>query len=172
MDGRLDTVTNNNARHLMQSDDITLIWFIGGAVLMVLEFVLPGGIIFFLGLSATLVSLLLYTGVIEGWLQAFTTWFIGSLALVFGLRGVVQKIVPAQVDRGSTNEDLDAYNQPAEVSERIPAGGEGRIAFRGSNWVARNYHGDRDLEEGTPVRIVFRDNLTWVVEAIDPAEKQ
>lgn len=151
----------------MQGEALFMIWFIGGIVLMVLEFLLPGGIVFFLGLGATLVSLLLYTGLIEGWLQAFTTWFIGSLALLFGLRGVVQKIIPAQVDIGKTDEDLDAYNQVAEVHQRIPANGEGRITFRGSTWAARNHHHDRDLEAGSKVRIVYRDNLVWVVEELD-----
>lgn len=151
----------------MQGDELFMIWFIGGILLMLLEFLVPGGIIFFLGLGATLVSLLLYTGIIDGWLQAFTTWFIGSLALLFGLRGVVQKIIPAQSEKGKTDEDLDAYNQPADVYERIPAGGEGRITFRGSTWAARNHHKDRDLEAGTKVRVVYRDNLVWVVEELD-----
>lgn len=155
----------------MKGVDIFMIWFAGGIVLMLLEFVVPGGIAFFLGLGAVLVALLLQLGLIDGWLQAFTTWFIGSLALLFGLRGVVQKIVPAEVDHGRTDEDLDAYNQTVEVCERIPAKGEGRIAFRGSTWSARNYHGDRDLELGSRVRIVFRDNLSWLVEACDGDSK-
>lgn len=151
----------------MSKIDLFLIWLIGGMVLMGLELILPGGIVFFLGLGATLVSVLLYTGLIEGWLEAFTTWFIGSLALLFGLRGVVQKFIPAQVSKAKTDEDLDAYNQIVEVCERIPAEGEGRIAFRESTWTARNYHQDRDLEAGTPVRIIYRDNLIWYVEASD-----
>lgn len=154
----------------MQDYDLSTLWFIGGALLMLLEFIVPGGIIFFLGLGATLVSLLLYAGIIDGWLQAFTAWFIGSLALLFGLRSVVQKIMPAEVHTGKTDEDIDAYNHPAEVCEHIPAHGEGRIAFRGSTWVARNYHENRDLEVGTPVRIIFRDNLVWLVEPYEPAE--
>lgn len=151
----------------MQDIGISTLWFVGGVVLMLLEFILPGGIVFFLGLGATLVSVLLYFGLIEGWLPAFTTWFIGSLALLFGLRGVVHKLVPAQVDRGKTNEDLDAYNQVVEVSERIPADGIGRIHFRGSTWTARNYHGDQDLPAGTCVRIVLRENLVWLVERVE-----
>jgi inner membrane protein len=151
----------------MKGVEISMIWFAGGVVLMLLEFVLPGGIAFFLGLGGLLVALLLQLGLIDGWLQAFTTWFIGSLALLFGLRGVVQKIVPAEVTRGGTDEDLDAYNRIVEVCERIPAKGEGRIAFRGSTWIARNYRGDRDLEPGSKVRIIFRDNLAWMVEACE-----
>lgn len=151
----------------MQDFDIAIIWLIGGILLMLLEILLPGGIVFFLGLGATLVALLLYSGVIDGWLQAFTVWFIGSLVLLFGLRGVVQKIVPAVVNRGRTDEDLDAYNQLASVCERIPADGEGRINFRGSTWPARSYQASLDIEAGTQVRIAFRDNLVWLVEPVD-----
>lgn len=153
----------------MQNLDIAIIWFVGGALLMIAEFLLPGGIVFFLGLGATLVSLLLYSGIIEGWLQAFTAWFIGSLVLLFGLRGVVQKIIPAQVERGRTDEDLDAYNQIAQIHERIPISGEGRIMFRGSTWSAKSYQTDQALEAGTKVRIVFRENLVWVVEPVGQA---
>ena len=156
----------------MQDFDLSLIWFIGGVALMLLEFIIPGGIVFFLGLGATLVSVLLYAGLIDGWLQAFTTWFIGSLALLFGLRGVVQKIIPAEVEKGKTDEDLDAYNHVVEVAEAIPANGEGRIVFRGSTWAARNYHGDQPVEKDGRVRIVFRDNLVWVVEPIDPTDQK
>lgn len=152
----------------MQDYELFTYWFIGGIALMLLEFLLPGGIVFFLGLGATLVSLLLYVDLIDGWIQAFTAWFVGSLLLLFGLRGVVQKLIPAQVEQGRTDEDLDAYDQIAEVAETIPAGGEGRIDFRGSTWAAKHYHEDRALEAGTRVRIVFRDNLLWTVEAIDP----
>jgi membrane protein implicated in regulation of membrane protease activity len=142
-------------------------WFAGGVVLMLLEFVVPGGIAFFLGFGAILVALLLQVDLISGWLHAFTTWFIGSLAMIFGLRGIVQKIMPAEREKGKTDEDLDAYNKIAEVCERIPAKGEGRIAFRGTTWIARNYHGDRDIEKGGKVRIIFRDNLAWMVETSD-----
>jgi membrane protein implicated in regulation of membrane protease activity len=151
----------------MKGIELFMVWFAGGVVLMLLEFVVPGGIAFFLGLGALLVGLCLQLGLIDGWLQAFTTWFIGSLALLFGLRGIVHKIVPAEVEHGKTDEDLDAYNQIVEVFERIPAKGEGRIAFRDSTWIARNYHADRDLEKGSKVRIIFRDNLAWVVEACE-----
>lgn len=154
----------------MENQDLAIFWFIGGALLMAAELLLPGGIIFFLGLGATLVSLLLFFGIIEGWLQAFTAWFIGSLVLLFGLRGVVQRIIPAQVNRGKTDEDLDAYGQRAEVCESIPVNGTGRIAFRGSTWTAKSHSSDQALEVGTPVRIAYRDNLIWVVEPFGSEE--
>ncbi|MDQ2076252.1 NfeD family protein [Marinimicrobium sp. ABcell2] len=153
---------------MFQDYDLFALWFIAGAVLMLLELVIPGGIVIFLGIGAVLVSFLLYTGVIDGWLQAFTVWFIGSLVLVFALRGLVQKLIPAQVERGKTDEDLDAYDQVAVVAERIPAQGEGRINFRGSTWAARCHQPDLEVEAGTQVRVVLRENLVWLVEPVDP----
>ena len=154
----------------MTASDLFLAWFIGGVVLMLAEFIVPGGIVFFLGLGATLVALLIHLGLIDGLVPAFTAWFIGSLALLFGLRGVVQKIVPAQVEKTNTDEDIDAYNHTAQVCEAIHSNGEGRIAFRGSTWVAKNVHADHALEVGTEVRIVFRDNLVWMVEATEATQ--
>lgn len=155
---------------MWQNYDLFTLWLIAGVVLMLLELVVPGGIVVFLGVSAVLVSLLLYAGVIDGWMAAFTLWFIGSLALFFSLRGVVKKLFPAHVERGKTDEDLDAYNEIAVVNQRIPAKGEGRIDFRGSSWSARAHQAQQAIEVGTRVRVVLRDNLVWLVEPLADAE--
>lgn len=154
---------------MWQDYDLFTLWLIAGVAMMLLELVVPGGIVVFLGLSAVLVSLLLYTGIIDGWAQAFTVWFIGSLALFFGLRGLVSKLLPAHVERSKTDEDLDAYNEIAVVSQRIPTEGEGRINFRGSTWSARAHQAQKAIEVGTQVRVVLRDNLDWLVEPLDDA---
>ncbi len=143
------------------------IWLVGGIVLMLLELFLPGGVAFFLGLGATSVALLLFLGLIDSPRQAFTAWFIGSLALLFGLRGAVQWFRLSTVEKSSTNEDMDAYNRIVEVAETIPKEGEGRIYFRGTTWQARNYHGDQDLPRESRVRLIFRENLVWVVEGAE-----
>lgn len=158
---------------MWQDYDLFTLWFIAGVALMLLELVVPGGIVVFLGMSAVLVSLLLYTGIIDGWLSAFTVWFIGSLALFFSLRGLVNKLLPAHIERGKTDEDLDAYNEIAVVSQPIPAQGEGRINFRGSTWSARAHQAQQAIDVGTQVRVVLRDNLVWLVEPlvdVEPAD--
>jgi inner membrane protein len=150
---------------LVQLSDLPVIWLIAGAALMALELVVPGGIVFFLGMGAMFTALLLFAGFIEGWIQALTAWFVASLVFVFGLRGFAQRIIPAHVERGNTDEDQAAYDQTAVVVERIPATGEGRITFKGTTWLAKNHRADVDLEPGTLVRLVFRDNILWLVEA-------
>jgi inner membrane protein len=154
----------------VQLTDLHVIWFIAGVVLMVLELIVPGGIVFFLGMGAMFIALLIFTGVIDGWMQALTAWFVVSLLFIFGLRNFAQKIIPAHVERGNTDEDADAYDQTAVVVERIPANGEGRINYKGTTWQAKNYKEDADLEPGTVVRLIFRDNILWLVEAREREE--
>jgi membrane protein implicated in regulation of membrane protease activity len=149
----------------MSDSSFATIWLVGGVALMLAELLLPGGIVGFLGLGATLVATLLFFGVIHGPAQAFAVWFIGSVALLFGLRGFVPRFLGSSVERTSTNEDLDAYDQVVEVAEAIPAEGEGRVHFRGTTWKARSHGADRELSKGGKVRLIARENLIWVVEA-------
>ncbi len=135
--------------------------------MMLAEIVLPGGITFLLGLSACFVAGLLYFDLINSAIQAFTTWFIGSIIMLFALRSTVTQFLPAIVEKGNTDEDLDTYDKIIEVVETIPAGGEGRVSFRGTSWVARHYHNDVPCLKGTRVRILFRENLVWIVEQME-----
>lgn len=138
--------------------------------MMLAEIVLPGGITFLLGLSACLVAGLLYLELINGAIQAFTSWFLGSTIMLFALRSTVTQFLPATVEKGNTDEDLDAYDKIIEVVETIPAGGEGRVSFQGTSWVARNYHNDIPCPKGTRVRILFRENLVWIVEHMESGD--
>jgi len=151
----------------MSDSSFATIWLVGGVALMLAELALPGGVVGFMGLGASVVALLLFLGAIHGPAQAFAAWFIGSVALLFGLRGFTQRFLGATVSRTSTNEDLDAYDQVVEVAETIPADGEGRVHFRGTTWKARSHGVDRVLPKGSKARLIARENLVWVVEAAD-----
>lgn len=141
------------------------VFVVGGLILCALEFILPGGMAFFLGLSALIVSALIYGGVIEGWLPSLTSWFIFSIVLLFSLRSVAYRLMGSHIEKTSTDEDIDAYNQTATVCEEIPTGGTGRIDFRGSSWPAKNFK-EGPIGKGASVRIIMRENLVWVVEPI------
>ena len=123
-------------------------WLAAGVVLIVLEFVIPGGVAVFLGIAALLVCLLIWAGFVDGHMAAFTAWFILSLLLLVSLRGLVQRMMPGDQSWQSTDEDADAYGTIVEVAETIENAAEGRIHFRGSTWA-------RDLlrthaEQGRP----------------------
>ncbi len=144
-------------------------WIIFGIILIVLELVLPGAVVVFLGFGALIVALAVYLGLVEGWISAFTLWFISSLLLIIALRSVLQRYMPeGEAERQSTDEDLDAYGAVVEVAEAMSPQQAGRIHFRGTTWPAICY--ESALRPGQKAKIIHRENLLWVIEPFDPSE--
>jgi membrane-bound ClpP family serine protease len=64
------------------------------------------------------------------------------------------------------DEDLDAFGTIVEVTESIhPDHSGGRIRLRGSTWKATSV--SEPIEAGARARVVYRDNLVWVVDRHD-----
>ena len=142
-----------------------LYWLISGIVLIILELVVPGAILMFLGGGALVVALLLWTGVLGHWMGAFTAWFVVSLALIIVFRSMVQRFSGGKSDRESTDEDGDAAGTVVIVTEIIRPGAEGRIRYRGTTWPAICHV--RVLEVDAKAKLMHRENLAWVVEPGD-----
>lgn len=139
-------------------------WVAGGLILMLLEFVIPGGVVAFLGLGALAVAGLIYFGQIDHWITAFTAWFITSLLFLLVLRGFFQKLLPGEEELGSTDEDADAAGHLVEVVETISKGQQGRVSYLDSTWPATCH--EQTLRAGTKARLVSRENVVWVVEPL------
>lgn len=142
-----------------------LTWGSIGLILMFAEFIIPGGIVVFLGLAAVLVSASLQLGIIDSWVHAFTLWFVLALSLLLIFRNVGQKLVGGDSSIGNTDEELDVYGSEVEVIETIgPGNRQGRIIFQGSSWSAL---GDgSEIEAGAKAKIICRENISFVVEKI------
>lgn len=144
--------------------DPSFIWLAAGLILIALELVIPGLIVIFLGVAALIVAAALSLGLVTGWISALTLWFVASLGLVTGVRSAFTRFLPGGAEKGSTNEDLDAFGEWVEVVDEVGPEG-GRVRFRGSTWAAQTVDGK--LSPGTKARIVARDNLVWIVEPAD-----
>ena len=142
-----------------------LYWLVSGGVLIVLELVVPGAILMFLGSGALLVAFLLWIGVLDHWMGAFTTWFMVSLALIIVFRSMVQRFSGGTSVAESTNEDLDAAGTVVIVTEIVRPQGPGRIRYRGTTWPAICH--DHVLEINAKAKLVRRENLAWGVEPGD-----
>ena len=135
---------------------------------MVLELVVPGAVLVFLGAGALLVALLVWLGLIQTWVASTTTWFIASLVFLLVLRSLFQRFISGDTEKQSTDEDLDAYGQVVDVVEAISPGEEGRIRYRGTTWQAVCH--DQTLAAGTKAQIICRENLIWTVEPANPLD--
>ena len=147
-------------------DAMTMGWLIAGGVLILAEFIIPGGIVSFLGIAALLIGLGNWVGIFSGWISSTTWWFILSLGLLLGLRRVVNRFLPGESSYGSPDEDLAVYGSVVTVAETVREGdSNGRIHFRGTTWSATSLNGI--IKTGAHATISHRENLVWVVSPVD-----
>lgn len=146
----------------MSTQDTAQYWLMFGITLMILELVIPGLVVIFLGMAACLVSAAVYLGLVEGWMQNTTAWFVCSLVLIILLRGVFQKLAPGEEEVGDVDEDKDAIGTVVEVVETVLTDStKGRIKFRGTTWEAVSK--TTKIEVGRKAKLVERRDLVWYV---------
>ncbi|GEM_PF-188750 len=154
----------------MDLDPTVLTWafFVGGGLLMLIEAAVPGGIAFFLGIGGVAVGGLRALGLLVDPLSSLVTWVFLSTGLTIALRPLMLRFVQGEVSLAMTDEDAEAMGETVTVLEPVGPETPGRIRFRGASWDARTLQGR--LPEGAEAQLLYRDNLTWVVEPADHAD--
>ena len=147
----------------MDIDTTVWVWIVAGALLMLSETVIPGGVVVFVGIAAVLVGSAQFLGWLEGPFESFTVFFVLSIVLLLSLRGLVSRFFPGATSYQSPAEDAEAAGSLVDVVETVSEGStEGRIHFRGTSWPATCLEGS--ISRGQRAIIVTRDNLIWIVE--------
>ena len=141
-----------------------LIWFLIGLVLLVLELVTPGLIIGFFGIGAWIVAIVCLMTEISTNTQLLIFIAASVLSLLLlrkWLKGVFLGHAGSKQD---LTHDLEEFvGQRAVVKEKIVPKLGGKVEFHGSNWEAR---ADEQIEQGTVVEIIGKENITLKVKAI------
>lgn len=144
-------------------------WLGLGVALLVLELVLPGFVVLFLGLGALLVAALVALGLVSEPLTAGTAWFLISLFLILTLRRFAQRYFPAESSHRDVSEDKDFEDKVVEVVDAVgPDHDRGRVRLQGTTWAARGL--DAAIPAGSHARLLYRENLVWVVAPAPPEE--
>ncbi len=153
----------------MDPEILTWIFLAGGIILMLLEFVLPGGVAFFLGISGLSIGVLRLFGLLGDPVWAITAWLLTSVGLTIAIRPFIKKYFKSETYTKIADEDYEAMDQVAVVVRDLnEEDNSGRIRFDGATWSARSMKGR--VQAGREVAIRYRDSTTWVVEAIDAYE--
>lgn len=153
----------------MDAETLTWIFLAGGIILMLLEFALPGGVALFLGASGVMIGVLRLIGLLGDPVWAITAWLLTSIGLTIAIRPFIKKYFKPETYTKIADEDYEAMDQVAVVVREINEDdNSGRIRFDGATWNARSMKGR--IQAGREVAIRYRDNTTWVVEAIDVYE--
>ena len=141
------------------------LWLGSGIFLMAIEFLVPGLVMVFVGLGALTVALGMHLGYIDGVLQQFTTFFISSIIYLLTLRFLVLRFFTSVTRKENIDEDEEVMGSIVEIVADINSGEFGRVEHSGSSWQARA-EGDQTILKGEQVKIIGRDNITWIVQKI------
>ncbi|MBN1457237.1 MAG: NfeD family protein [Sedimentisphaerales bacterium] len=141
-----------------------LIWFLIGVIMLLMEFTVPGLIIFFFGVGACVVSVVCFFAEpsINAQLLIFIAASILSLLL---LRNRLKAIfIGHSSDKQDASSDLNEFaGQRAVVIKKITPQNPGKVEFHGTNWNAES---DEEIEQGTAVEITAKNNLTLKVKRL------
>lgn len=137
-----------------------VVWFILGFVFFLLEFALPGLIVFFFAVGAWIVAILLlfFDFSINTQIIVFLASSILSILL---FRKSLKKIMWT---RKASNEILeDEFLGKTGIAETfIGPGQNGKIDFKGTSWDARS---EDIIEKGENVVIVGNDSILLIVKS-------
>jgi membrane protein implicated in regulation of membrane protease activity len=141
------------------------LWLSSGIFLTAIEFLVPGLVMVFVGLGALTVALGMHLGYIDEIVQQFITFFISSIIYLLTLRFLVLRFVPSVTRKENIDEDEEVIGSIVELVADINSGEFGRVEHSGSTWQARA-EGDQTILKGEQVKIIGRDNITWIVQKI------
>ncbi|AQT70314.1 hypothetical protein STSP2_03520 [Anaerohalosphaera lusitana] len=143
-----------------------IIWCLVGLVLLLMEFAVPGLILFFFAIGAWIVALVCLFWDSAGLDAQLIIFLIASITSLLALRRYLKNIFHGHIRSvQSGKQDLDEFvGQRVTVRSAIPANGTGRVEFRGTEWNATS---DDPLAPGEPAEIISKDNLTLKVKKLD-----
>lgn len=137
-----------------------VIWFVIGFILFLLEFVVPGLILFFFALGAWIVAILSLFVDLSVNIQLII-FVITSILTIFLLRDWVKK----RIYGSPTSKDLledEFIGKTATVLTPISPDNNGSIDFKGTTWPASS---DEIIEVGEKVTIIDNESILLIVKS-------
>ncbi len=143
-----------------------IVWMVLGIILLVIELALPCMVFVFFGVGALLISLVVFLGIIQSISISILLWLVISFLLFMLLRRIINKYIPSKSNYQFVEDDVDIAGKIVEVMSRINSNNsDGRISYSGTTWpaISRN----SVIEPGKKAKILYRDNISFVVEPYD-----
>jgi membrane protein implicated in regulation of membrane protease activity len=137
-----------------------VIWFIIGLVLLLLELVMPGFVIFFFGVGAWITALLcLFTD--PGINVQVVVFAVSSvLTLIIFRRMIKNKFIYNKDDRSGAVEDEFTGKEGIAIAD-FGSDNKGKVEFKGTSWDAES---ESEIKAGQTVVIIEKENIKLIVE--------
>ncbi len=145
----------------MEFSSPSLMWFIAGVVLFLLEMAVPGFVVFFFGLGAwiTAFAAFLFSIGLNAQILLFTISSVLSLVL---LRTFVRSAFSGDV-AAAEEETMVAKGTLVEVVSDILPPAEGKVRFSGTTWRATSA---TPLRVGELAEVVAQQGLVFTVTEV------
>lgn len=144
-------------------------WIFLGITLIFLEFFIPGTMISFLGAGAIFTGLEGFLVHLEIWEYCFL-WSLNSTASLVVGTAILRKYFRNEETNHDPMTKDDAINQIVMVTKDILVEEKGgRIRMNGTDWDAKSI--GKRIPAGNRVRILKRENLTFIVEDLGQGEE-
>jgi inner membrane protein len=137
-----------------------LVWAAVGLVLLITELATVSFILCFVGLGALIVALTTWIGITPSFSSQLVVFSVSSLLMLVLLRKTARKLFAGHAD-----VIPDYAGQKVAVIKAIPAGGEGTIQYRGSNWIAFS-DTSQTIPEGAVVQIETIEGIRVKVKPV------
>jgi membrane protein implicated in regulation of membrane protease activity len=135
-------------------------WIVIAAIALITELFSVSFFFFFLAIGAAITALLTWLGVLPNITTQMVSFAGISLITLALFRSYAIKAFGKNEKGGSYSEFV---GDSATISVAIPAHGEGKAHYRGTEWIARSSNGQA-IEEGASVTIKKMDGIKVVVE--------
>ena len=144
--------------------DHTLIWFLLGLVLVLLEFAVPGVILVFFGVAAWVVAAATYIGLSGSLPTQLLLFAISSIVLIVLLRKWIKgKFYGHVSDVQDLTHNIDEFVGKSTVvlKDVIPGQMGGSVEFKGTRWNAVS---DEHIKNGEMAIITDVDGITLKIQ--------
>lgn len=139
-----------------------LYWIGSGVVLFVLEFIVPGIFIGFLGIGAVLTGMLLWIFPFSLTTQIVLWTILSLLSILVGGHFVKKLFISTKIKK-SLDEIEDYNGKIVLVTKNVKVNQKGGwVKFSGTDWRAMSLH--EEIPIGSYSKIVSKNNLTFLVE--------
>ncbi len=138
---------------------LTQMWLILAALALILELISVGFVFVFFSIGGLITALLSWVGIANDPTSQLITFSVVSVGSMLLLRKPIQTLFKRN---GSFVEYSEYIGDTATVIQDIPANGEGRVFFRGTEWIAVSEN-HVSIVEGSKVIIKQLDGIKLIV---------
>jgi len=144
-----------------------LAWFLVGIACYVIELALPGFIIFFFGIGAWCVALVLALSDVS-LSQQLIIFIVCSLVTLALLRSRLRSVFSGGALEQDDSVNVDSAQATGTVTEAIVPPAMGQVKYGGTYWRAA---ADDEIAQDTVVEIVEKKDLIVKVRALETGEE-